>query len=165
MIALRTLSLLAATVSMGMGAGVFALYAHTVMPGLARTDDRTFVAAFGSMDRSILNVWFIGGSFFGALVLGAVAGALSLGRPELPWIAAAVLLWAIAVVITIAVNVPLNNALKAAGPVDSMADPAAVRAAFQEARWRAWNLVRVVLCTGAFALVAWALVVQGRTAG
>ena len=162
MTALRTLSLLAATVSMGMGAGVFALYAHTIMPGLARTDDRTFVAAFGSIDRSILNPWFIGGSFFGALVFGILAGALSGGRPELPWIAAEMVLWGIAVVITIAVNVPLNDALKAAGPPDAITDLAAVRAAFDEARWRMWNLVRVALTTVSFGLLAWALVVHGR---
>jgi hypothetical protein len=40
--ALRTGSLLVATVMVGLVAGVFALYAHTIMPGLGRTDDRTF---------------------------------------------------------------------------------------------------------------------------
>jgi uncharacterized membrane protein len=162
MTALRTLSLLAATLSTGLGAGVFALYAHTIMPGLGATDDRTFVAAFQSMDRAILNTWFIGGSFLGALVFGVVASALSFGRPELPWTVAAVVLWGIAVVITIVVNVPLNDALKAAGPPDAITDIAAVRAAFDEVRWRTWNLVRVVLTTASFGLLAWALVVHGR---
>jgi uncharacterized membrane protein len=160
--ALRTLSLLAATLSTGLGAGVFALYAHTIMPGLGATDDRTFVAAFQSIDRAVLNTWFIGGSFFGALVFGGLATALSVGRPELPWVAAAVALWGIAVVITIAVNVPLNNALKAAGPPDAITDLAAVRAAFGESRWRMWNLVRVAMTTVSFGLLAWALVVHGR---
>jgi hypothetical protein len=59
--ALRTVSLMAATVSTGLVAGVFALYAHTIMPGLAKTDDRTFVGAFQSIDRAIINPWFIGG--------------------------------------------------------------------------------------------------------
>jgi uncharacterized membrane protein len=162
MTALRTLSLLAATLSTGLGAGVFAVYAHTIMPGLGATDDRTFVAAFQSIDRSILNPWFIGGSFFGALVFGAVAGALSIGRPELPWTAAAVVLWGIAVVITIAVHLPLNDALKAAGAPGAITDLAAVRAAFDESRWRAWNLVRVGLTSVSFGLLAWALVVHGR---
>jgi hypothetical protein len=52
--ALRAVSLLAATVSMGLVAGVFGLYAHTIMPGLGRTDDRTFVGAFQSIDRAII---------------------------------------------------------------------------------------------------------------
>jgi uncharacterized membrane protein len=159
---LRTLSLLAATLSTGLGAGVFVLYAHTIMPGLGTTDDGTFVAAFQSIDRAVLNTWFIGGSFFGALVFGVVASASSIGRPELPWTAAATVLWGIAVVITIAVNVPLNDALKAAGPPDAITDLAAVRAAFDEARWRVWNLVRVALTTVSFGLLAWALVVHGR---
>jgi uncharacterized membrane protein len=96
------------------------------------------------------------------LVFGVLASALSIGRPELPWTAAAVVLWGIAVVITIVVNVPLNDALKAAGPPDAITDLAAVRAAFDEARWRMWNLVRVVLTTASFGLLAWALVVHGR---
>ena len=33
MTVLRTVALLAATISMGLVAGVFALYAHTIMPG------------------------------------------------------------------------------------------------------------------------------------
>jgi len=40
---LRILTLLAATMTMGFAAGAFALYAHTVMPGLRKADDRTFV--------------------------------------------------------------------------------------------------------------------------
>ena len=36
MTALRVLSLLAATMSMGLVAGGFALYAHTIMPGLKK---------------------------------------------------------------------------------------------------------------------------------
>jgi uncharacterized membrane protein len=163
-VVLRTAVLVAATVSMGLGAGVFALYAHTVMPALARTDDRTFVGAFQAMDRAILNPWFLGGSFFGVLVLGVVAGVLSIGRPEFPSIAAAMLLYTAVVVITVAVHVPRNDALKAAGPPDAIADLAAVRAAFDEARWTAWNLVRTMLSVAAFALLAWALVVHGAHA-
>lgn len=36
---LRCVALLGATVTMGLVAGVFALYAHTIMPGLKSTDD------------------------------------------------------------------------------------------------------------------------------
>ena len=162
--ALRTICLLAASLSTGLGAGVFLLYAHTIMPGLGRTDDRTFVGAFQAIDRAILNPWFLGGSFFGPLALGGLAGVLSLGRPELVWIAVAVALWMIAVVITVVVNVPLNDALKAAGDPDSIANLGAVREAFNEARWRTWNLIRVALTLSSFALVTSALLVHGRAA-
>jgi len=37
-----------------------------------------------------------------------------------------------------------------------------VRAQFNEARWAAWNLVRVATSVPAFGLLAWALVLCGR---
>jgi uncharacterized membrane protein len=159
---LRAISLLAATLTMGLVAGAFALYAHTVMPGLKKTDDRTFVAAFQSLDRAIINPWFMAGGFLGALVFTIAAAVAHLGQDALPWIVAALVLYAIAFVITIAVNVPLNDALKAAGDPDRIGDLAAVRERFDEARWAAFNLVRVVTSTAAFACLAWALVVYGR---
>jgi uncharacterized membrane protein len=73
-------------------------------------------------------------------------------------------LYVVVVVITMAVNVPLNNAIKAAGDPGSIADLADVRARFGEARWVRWNHVRTVLCTTAFGLLAWALVEFGRAA-
>jgi uncharacterized membrane protein len=159
---LRALSLLGATLTMGLVTGVFALYAHTIMPALKKTDDRTFVAAFQSLDRAIINPWFMAGGFLGALLLTILAALASLGEDALPWIVAALVLYAIAFVITIAVNVPLNDALKAAGDPNRIGDLAGVRARFDEARWAAWNLVRVVTSLGAFGFLAWALVVYGR---
>ena len=161
--ALRAVSLMAATVSMGLVAGVFGLYAHTIMPGLERTDDRTFVGAFQSIDRAIINPWFIGGGFFGALVFAILAAIAQIGRDGVPWIAAALVLYLVAFAITIAINVPLNNGIKAAGDPDRIADLAAVRARFNEARWASWNLVRAVASTIAFGLLAWALVLHGRS--
>lgn len=52
---LRGVALVAATITTGLMAGVFGLYTHTIMPGLRRTDDRTFVAAFQSIDKAIIN--------------------------------------------------------------------------------------------------------------
>jgi uncharacterized membrane protein len=160
-------ALTAATMTMGMMAGMFALYTHTVMPGLGRTDDRTFVGAFQAMDRAILNVWFMAGGFLGALVFTAVAGALLLAggpRGVLPWVLAALTLYLVVVVITATVNVPLNNGIKAAGDPDRITDLAAVRSRFDEARWSRWNLVRTLLCTVAFGLLVWALMEFGRAA-
>jgi uncharacterized membrane protein len=161
--ALRTVSLLGATLTMGLVAGVFALYAHTIMPGLKSTDDRTFVAAFQSIDRAIINPWFMAGGFVGALLFTILAAVANLGEDALPWIVAALVLYLIAFVITIAVNVPLNDAIKAAGDPDRIRDLAAVRERFHETRWAAWNLVRVATSTAAFGCLAWALVVYGRS--
>jgi uncharacterized membrane protein len=160
---LRAVVLVLATMSVGLMAGVFGLYAHTVMPGLRRTDDRTFVAAFQAMDRAIINPWFMIGGFLGGLVLPAAATILSVGvGPVLPWTIAALGLYLVAFVITFAVNLPLNNGIKAAGDPDR-ADVAAVRQRFNEPRWVRWNLVRTVVSTVAFACLAWALVRYGGT--
>jgi uncharacterized membrane protein len=158
---LRLTTLLGAVLTMGMVAGTFALYAHTVMPGLRKTDDRTFVSAFQQLDRAIINPWFMIFAFGGALVLTAAAAVANRGTPAFGWIAAALGLYFICVIITIAVSVPLNDAMKAAGD-PARINVAQVRAQFGEARWAAWNLLRVATSVPAFALLTWALVLGGR---
>jgi uncharacterized membrane protein len=160
---LRAAVLIPATMAVGLMAGVFGLYAH-IMPGLGRTDDRTFVDAFQSIDRAVVNPLFLA-TFLGALVLTALATALHVGEPRrsaLPWLVAAFLLYLAAFVITVRVNVPLNDGIKAAGDPDRISDLGAVRERFDEAGWIRWNLVRAVACTTAFACLAWALVLHGR---
>ena len=161
----REVVLIAATMTMGLMAGVFGIYGNAIMPGLRRTDDRTFVAAFQSIDRAIINPAFMV-TFVGALALTALAALLHLAadrRPMLPWIGAAFVLYLFVFVITIGVNVPRNNEIKAAGEVDRMTDPHGVRERFDEARWVRWNHVRTLASTVAFGLLAWALVESGQT--
>jgi len=160
--------LAAAVLTMGLMAGVFGVFTHTIMPGLRHTDDRTFVGAFQSIDRAIINPWFMA-AFFGALGLTGLAAVLHLSadkRNVLPWIGTAFVLYLIAVVITLAVNVPLNDVIKAAGDPARIADLAAVRRHFAEARWSAWNLVRTLTSTAAFGcLVAAAMMLRTPRAG
>jgi uncharacterized membrane protein len=104
--------------------------------------------------------------FFGALILTAAAAALSIGegrRDVLAWAVAALVLYLPVVVITMRVNVPLNDAIKAAGDPDRIGDLAAVRRDFDESRWRRWNLFRAPASTAAFGCLAWALVEYGGT--
>jgi uncharacterized membrane protein len=155
------ITLITATVTMGLAAGVFALFAHTIMPGQRGTDDRTFVDVFQHLDRAIVNPWFMVTAFLGALVCTAAAALANRGTAAMSWIIAALVLYCAAVVITIAVHVPLNDAIKAAGDPGRI-DVALARQRFRESRWAAWNLVRVATTTSAFGLLAWALVLYGR---
>ena len=151
--------------TMGIGAGVFQLYNFAIMPGLGRTDDRTFVGAFQQIDRAIVGPWLLV-FFLGPLVFTILAAALYLGADErsaLPWIGGALVLHLAVSVITIGINVPLNDKIKAAGDPDRIADLAAVRERFHEARWVGWNLFRAVASTVAFGCLAWALVLHGRS--
>jgi uncharacterized membrane protein len=147
---MQAVALLAATLTAGLMAGVYGIFALAIMPGLRTTDDRTFVAAFGAIDRAIVNPLFMLW-FFGPLLFAGAAALL--GGEALPWIVAALVLSLAVVVITFAVHLPLNAAIKDAG---------AVREQFHEARWVAWNLVRAVLSAAAFGCLAWALVEYGR---
>jgi uncharacterized membrane protein len=160
---LRVAALIAAVLTTGVMAGVYGIYANAFMPGLAKTDDKTFVGAFQAVDRAIVNPLFLGLGFLGSLVFTLLAGLLSLGEDALIWIAGAFVLNLITVIVTVTVNVPLNDALKAAGDPDTI-DVTAVRAAFDETRRRTFNGLRVILDTAALALLAWSLYLTGKSA-
>jgi uncharacterized membrane protein len=161
--AFRTGSLVAAALTTGLAAGLFYAYSYSVMPGLGRADDRTFVMGMQRINVAILNGWFAL-CFAGALVFTALAVASHVpsgGRSVLPWIVAALVLYVVVLVVTFAVNVPLNNELNAAGDPDRIADLAAVRERF-EATWVRWNFLRAAGSTAAFGCLLWALVLHGR---
>jgi len=81
------------------------------------------------------------------------------------WALAAAGLYAEAFAVTMALNVPLNEQLAAAGPPDRIPDLipdlAAVRVAF-EGPWVRWNLLRTVLTTVALAALVVALTRRSR---
>ncbi|XVQ10071.1 DUF1772 domain-containing protein [Spirillospora sp. CA-255316] len=162
----RGWTLASATLAMGLIAGFFYAYACSVMIGLARVDDRTFISTMQWINATVRNQWFAP-SFFGALALTALAVLAHLihgRRPTLAWTAAALVLYAVAFGITMAVNVPLNDDLAAAGNPATLHDPAAVRAAFED-RWAAWNIARTIASTAALVCLLRALILHGRAAG
>jgi uncharacterized membrane protein len=146
-------ALLAAALLAGLQAGTYFTWATGVMPGLARVDDRTFVSSVQQMNVAIVNPVFMA-TFIGTPLLAALA--IWAGGPAArPWTIAATVLALATVAITIAGNVPLNDTLAAAGPVDKIKDLAAVRDAF-ETRWVRLNVARTLTSAGALASLAWA---------
>jgi uncharacterized membrane protein len=147
--------LVAATIAAGLLAGLFYAYAVSVMPGLARGDDRTFVEGMRGINVAIVNGWFLL-SFLGAPLLAAVAAILHLhSGPALWWIVAGFACLLATIVITAAVNIPMNNALDAGG--DAYAQ---VRAQF-EVPWVRWNIVRAVASFAGFGCLVGALTARG----
>jgi uncharacterized membrane protein len=155
-------TLLAATVSTGLMAGLFAAFAYSVMPGLARSSDHTLVEAMQRINEAILNPVFML-PFLGSIPLLASAIVLAWrtpGRPALAWLIAAFACYLIAFMVTSGVNVPLNDQLANAGDPDHIGHLAATRSDFEH-RWVAWNIVRAVLHTASFACMAWAAMLLG----
>ncbi|MFJ3227201.1 DUF1772 domain-containing protein [Streptomyces sp. NPDC086783] len=151
----------AAAVATGLVAGVFYVFACAVMPALARSEDRVYVEVVQNVNEVIQNPVFLL-SFLGALLLTAVSAWQSRGEPGLRgWVGAALLAYALAFLVTVAVNIPLNDALADAGDPAKIADPAAVREEFEDP-WVAWNVVRALLSTVALGCLARALVGYGR---
>ncbi|MFI0349925.1 DUF1772 domain-containing protein [Actinomadura sp. 9N407] len=159
---LQTAVLVACTISTGLMAGLFAAFAYSVMPGLSRSSDRTMVEAMQNINKAIINPTFMV-LFMGSIPLVALAGVLAwrgYGRPALPWIIAALVLYLVAFLITSGVNVPLNDRLAKAGDAQHIKHLAAVREQF-ESTWVFWNTIRALVHTTAFGCLAWALIVFG----
>src|SRR5918998_5481713 len=99
---LRGGALVAAAITLGLSAGLFYTYSASVMLGLGRSDDRTFVQAMQNINVAIINPWVMA-HFIGALVLTALTAALHIpkdGRAVLPWILLALALYLVAIIVT-----------------------------------------------------------------
>ncbi|MEV6196089.1 anthrone oxygenase family protein [Streptomyces sp. NPDC051920] len=150
----------AATIATGLVAGAFYVFACAVMPALARSDDRVFIEVMRNINEVIQNpVFFLG--FLGAPILTAVAAWQSRGTPDRWWVLAALAAYTLAFMVTVTVNVPLNNDLANTGDPARIADPAAVRDRFEDT-WVTWNVVRALLSTLALACLARALLRHRR---
>ena len=118
-----TISLYAALVTTGLMAGVYLAFSIAVLPGIARTDDDTFVSAMRGMNAAILNPVF-GLVFGGPLVFGIVAVATRLPDGEdISSIGAALGLYVATLLITGGISVPLNNRLDSTEPPEDCARP------------------------------------------
>jgi uncharacterized membrane protein len=90
--ALRGISLVAATVTMGLLAGLFFVFAMSVMPGLSRTDNQVFVDAMQQINVAILNPW-LAFVLAGPPVSGIVTAVLHSRQASAPPLAGSAPLW------------------------------------------------------------------------
>ena len=138
-------ALIAGTLGTGLIGGLFFGFATAVMPGLARTDDRTFVATMQGINEAILNPVFLAVYVAPVVCLGYAA----FSGPARPWVIAALVLYLATVVITGAGNLPLNDALVAVGLPDSASALEAARTAFEKP-WNRLHLARTATVIAAF---------------
>ncbi|WP_214412108.1 anthrone oxygenase family protein [Sphaerisporangium fuscum] len=154
---LHTITLVLATITTGLIAGLFYGFTICVMLALRQAGDRTFIEVMQRINTSIQNGWFAL-AFLGAPVFAVIAMVAELrsGNGIALEVAAGFALYVLQLVITFGVNIPLNNRLDAAGSPDGIADPAAVRRGF-EPRWVRWNTIRGLVTLASFACLSWGL--------
>jgi uncharacterized membrane protein len=121
----------------GLLAGIYVAFVVAVMPALHGLPDDTFVRVMNRISVVIVNPAFLT-LFLGAPVVAVIVAAVRRDPLTIGAAVAAV----IAVLITIAVNVPLNNALADGGIRDTFETP-----------WVRWHYVRTSAATVAFALL------------
>jgi uncharacterized membrane protein len=138
----------------GVMGGVFFAFSVAVMPALGRIPAPQGIAAMQSVNRVIINPVFML-VFLGTAVACLVVGIRQIVSPQCWFLLAGALLSVVGSFgVTIACNVPLNNALDAADP-DSEAG-AALWARYLRV-WTAWNHVRTIACLAAAGLLTAAL--------
>lgn len=161
-----SITLAAATITIGLMAGLFYAFSCAVMLGLHGADDRTFIDVMQRVNVAIQNpVFFL--SFFGGLLLPLVAVAMMRGtgsKDVARWTLGALGLYVVVLLVTSGVSIPLNDELAKAGNPSLITDPAAVRDRFETA-WDVWNVVRAVACTAALGCLTRALLLHGRSVG
>ncbi|MEH6795145.1 MAG: anthrone oxygenase family protein [Rhodococcus sp. (in: high G+C Gram-positive bacteria)] len=150
---------LVSAIGCGLVAGVLLAFSISVLPGLATLPVPDAIAAMQRFNTAILNPMFLG-LFFGTAVSCTLAAilAVSTGRGlPLLVVSGAVLYVVGCVAITMALNVPLNDALAGVDPGSPAGDQ--VWRNFAD-KWTVWNNVRTIAATAACVAL---IVGQGRS--
>lgn len=144
MLTFANIVLILAATTTALSAGLFYSWSCSVMPGLARVSDTSFVESMQAMNRAILNPVFFA-SFMGAAILLLLSLYLQYHQPiSTRWwflLAATIIYLAGVLGVTMAGNVPLNDALDKFPLSASAEEYAAQRKAFEET-WVRLNTIR-----------------------
>ncbi|MFK8023111.1 MAG: DUF1772 domain-containing protein [Ilumatobacter sp.] len=146
-------SLAVALTLTGLFAGFFVTYSVSVVLGLARVDDITYVTTFQAINDTIRNAAFAT-FFFGCVpsIAWALAAHRTSGRRTIASLSCGLAACAGVILTTFLGNVPLNEELGAVIDLDA-STAAAARSDFENL-WNQLNLARAVLATIGLAAVA-----------
>ncbi len=150
---MQNILILISALGCGLIAGVFFAFSSFIMGALGKLPPSQGIAAMQSINVVVINPIFLGVLFgTAALTLFLGYGAIRhLGESHAIWVAVGTGLYVIGtVLVTMAFNVPLNNALAA---VDSASGEGAAAWADYLRNWTRWNHVRglaALAASGAF---------------
>ncbi|WP_346658043.1 anthrone oxygenase family protein [Bradyrhizobium sp. 157] len=140
--------------------GFFYAWVCSTMWGLDQADPRVAIAAMKAMNASVRNAVFFPAFFLTPVVLVLTAAAMRFAGQSLAafwYLAAAAVYMVFGVFLTMAVNVPMNEAL-AVTPIP--ADIEAAREVWESysGRWQFWNQVRAIASGIALIFAAFGLI-------
>lgn len=153
----------AAAVAMGLMAGLFFAFDVSVMPGLARGDDRTYATAMRNINAVIDGSGPFVLVFLGtpAVTAWAAFRAFRKGQRAMGWwLLAATLCYLAVLALTMGINIPLNNELADLGRPGPSTDYSVIRDF--KGTWETANIFRTLLCLGALSGIVRALLLHGR---
>jgi uncharacterized membrane protein len=160
--------LLATATTTALIAGLFYAYSCSVNWGLGRLTDAGYLSAMQSINRAILNPLFFM-SFMGTLLLLPLSTFLQYSNPVSPrfyLLLIATLVYAIGTFgVTIAGNVPLNEALDRFNIQSASAEEIARQRVLFEVPWNKLNAVRTIANVIALILVLIACMVPSSSKG
>lgn len=149
------LTLFAATLLIGLTAGLCFTWGNAVTPGIGQLDNLDYLQAFQKMNRSIENPWFFV-VFFGSFLVGiaAMVTSKSVSPEHFKLITIAVGVYFLGVVmVTIFGNVPLNQILdKTDLAQSSLEELRALRERFEQP-WNRFHIIRIITAMISFALL------------
>lgn len=151
---MATVLLALAVVSTGLYAGIMLIFLTGIMPAMARLTDSQFVTAMRRVNEEVPRGLFLA-VFLAVVAFPAAALAVPVdGRSDTDrWLLLGGLVCVVLNhLVTVAGNIPLNNALAASETSPEIHPDSVVRAAF-ERRWNRLHAVRTVLAVGGFALI------------
>lgn len=145
-----------AIIATGMMAGIFFTWSNAVKPGIGVLNDSVYLSALQSMNRVIINpLFFI--VFMSPVIFLPIATALNHGSNAIYdfrlLLAATLIYWAGAFLVTIMGNIPLNELLNhTILEKSSMEELSNLRDRI-EVKWNVFNLIRTISSTISFVLV------------
>ncbi|MGW0933406.1 anthrone oxygenase family protein [Streptomyces sp. NPDC002666] len=145
---MASLFLTLAVITTGLYAGFMLTFLVAIMPGLAALSDEGFTAAMRRFNEKVPGPVFLV-LFLGVIAFPAVAVFTEYGEGGWPLVAAALACAVVSHLVTIAGNIPLNQALAES----EGGDDSAARTAF-ETRWNTLHRFRTALSLAAFVLLA-----------
>lgn len=154
-----TISILA-LLSTGLSAGLFYAWAVSVIPGTKRIADQSYLEAMQQINRAILNPGFFA-IFFGALIMilwsTYLEFKMDMGQSFYFTVAAFIVYMAGTVGVTVAGNVPLNEALDLIELNKLGAEELRVTRQAYELKWNRLHNVRTVFSVISFVLLLLAI--------